>query len=408
MDSGWPEFVQSVLGLQDEPPGQAMAAIPKIALLVETSNTYARGLLQGVVAYIHEHRPWSIYLAEQSRGQRVPAWLNRWKGDGVIARVETPQIAATVRKLRAPAVDMSAARLIPSLPWVETDDVAIARMAAQHLFERGFRNFAFVGDNHFNWSRWRETAFVRLVQEAGFDCSVRHVSTVPTEQRDSSLERIAAWLGRLPRPVGIMAAYDPLGKLVLDACRHKGIEVPDQSAVIGVDNDEVFCALAQPPMSSIMLDSHRTGYAAAALLDRMIGGERIRGDGHLFPPLGIALRRSTDVLAIEDQEIAQAVRYIREHACRGITVKDLAAVVPLSRRVLESRFTKVVGRTPHAEIQRIQLNQVKTLLRESGLTLEQVAERTGFTHVEYLSALFRKKEGMPPSRYRTEHRGGGR
>jgi LacI family transcriptional regulator len=379
-------------------------AIAKIALLVETSNTYARGLLQGIVSYIHEHRPWSIYLAEHSRGQRLPTWLNRWKGDGVIARIETPSIAATVRKLRAPTVDMSAARLIPSLPWVETDDVAIAGMAAQHLMERGLRHFAFVGDNSFNWSRGREAAFTRLVRDAGFDCSVRHCLTAPSDQQDSSIERIGAWLARLPRPVGIMAAYDPLGKQVLDACRHRGIEVPDEAAVVGVDNDEVFCALAEPSMSSIMLDSHRTGYAAAALLDRMMNGERIQGEGHLFAPLGLAARRSTDVLSMEDPDLAQAVRFIREHACDGIGVKDVIAMAPLSRRVLERRFTRAVGRTPHAEILRVQLNQVKTLLRESGLTLEEIAERTGFAHVEYLSAVFRKKEGMPPSRYRALHR----
>jgi LacI family transcriptional regulator len=389
-------------------PVDRAPAIPKVALLVETSNTYARGLLQGVVAYIHEHRPWSIYLAEHSRGQRLPNWLNRWKGDGVIARIETPSIAATVRKLRAPTVDMSAARLIPTLPWVETDDAAIARMAAQHLMERGLRHFAFVGDNNFNWSRWREATFVRIVEEAGFDCSVRHCASIRSEQHGSSHERVGAWLARLPRPVGIMAAYDPLGKLVLDACRHRGIEVPDQAAVLGVDNDEVFCSLAEPSMSSIILDAQRTGHAAAALLDRMMNGEQISGEGHLFAPLGLASRRSTDVLAIEDRDLAQAVRFIREHACDGIGVKDLLGVVPLSRRVLESRFTKTVGRSPHAEILRVQLNQVKTLLRESGLTLEQVAERTGFAHVEYLSTVFRKKEGIPPSRYRAVHQRRGR
>ncbi len=377
--------------------------MPKVALLVETSNTYARGLLQGIVSYIHEHRPWSIYLVEHSRGQRLPTWLNRWKGDGVIARIENPAIAETVRRLRAPTVDMSAARLIPSLPWVETDDVAIAHMAAQHLKERGIRHFAFVGDNNFNWSRGRESTFVRLVREAGCDCSVHHYATTPPRQQESSGERIGAWLARLPRPVGIMAAYDPLGNHVLEACRQRGIEVPDEAAVIGVDNDEVFCSLSEPPMTSIVLDAHRTGYAAAALLDRMMDGEEIPGDGHLFPPLGVVARRSTDVLAIEDRNLVRAVRFIREHACDGISVKDLLNVVPLSRRLLESRFAKVVGRTPHAEILRVQLNQVKTLLRESGLTLEEIAERTGFAHAEYLSTVFRKKEGMPPSRYRDLH-----
>ena len=380
-----------------------MVPIPKIALLVETSNTYARGLLQGIVSYIHEHQPWSIYLAEHSRRERLPSWVDRWRGDGVIARIESASIAATVRKLKAPTVDLSAARLIPSLPWVETDDVAIARMAAQHLLERGFQHFAFVGDNSFNWSRSRELSFVQLIQEDGYECSVRHLSTFPERQRETSAHRIGAWIARLPRPVGIMAAYDPLGKQVLDACRQRAILVPDEVALIGVDNDEVFCTLSDPPMSSIILDAYRTGYEAAAMLDGMMAGQRIYGEGHLFPPLGVAARRSTDVLAIEDRSLAMAVRFIRERACTGISTKDVLKVVPISRRVLESRFSKVVGRTPHAEILRVQLNQVKTLLRESGLTMEAIAERAGFAHVEYLSVVFRKKEGMPPSRYRALH-----
>jgi LacI family transcriptional regulator len=380
-----------------------MAAVPKVALLVETSNTYARGLLQGIVSYVHEHGPWSIYLAEQSRGQRLPTWLARWKGDGVIARIENTSVATIVKKLGAPTVDMSAARLIPSVPWVETDDVAVARMAAEHLLERGFRHFAFVGDNHFNWSRGRELTFVRLTQEAGYDCSVRHLSTLPSQEHQASLERLSAWIARLPQPLGIMAAYDPIGEHVLGACRHRAIRVPDEVAVISVDNDEVFCALAEPSMSSIVLDPYRTGYAAAALLARMMAGEPIHGEGHLFPPLRVSGRRSTDALAIKDRAVAEAVRFIREHFRDGISVKDVLKAVPLSRRTLESRFTKVIGRTPHAEILRVQLNQVKILLRESGLTLEQIAERTGFAHVEYLSTVFRHKEGMPPSRYRAMH-----
>jgi LacI family transcriptional regulator len=377
-----------------------MAPMLKVALLVETSNTYARGLLQGIVSYIHEHRPWSLYLAEHSRGERLPSWLGRWKGDGVIARIENASIAATVRKLGAPTVDMSAARLIPSLPWVETDDVAVARIAADHLLERGFRHFAFLSDKRYNWSRGREQNFVRLIQEAGHDCSVHYCSVGPTQEGEVLAEGIGAWIAQLPKPLGIMAAYDFLGQQALDACRWRAIHVPDEVAVIGVDNDEVFCALSDPPMSSVILDTHRTGYEAAALLDRMMAGERIHGEGRLFTPLGVAARRSTDALAVEDRDLVQAVRFIREHACEGISLKEVLKGVPMSRRVLESRFQRIVGRTPHAEILRVQLNQVKILLRESGLTMEQIAERTGFTHVEYLSSVFRKKEGMPPSRYR--------
>jgi len=381
-----------------------MGAIPKVALLVETSNAYARGLLSGIMSYIREHRSWSIYLGEHSRGERLPSWLSQCQADGAIVRIENAAIAAIVRQLKVPVVDMSAARLIPALAWVETDDLATARLAADHLLERGFKHFTFAGDNHHNWSRWREQHFTSLIQEAGCDCSVYHGS--PIDKRDSEvlLEEIGTWIAGLPKPLGVMAAYDLYGQQVLNACRRRAIQVPDEVAVIGVDNDEIFCNLSDPPMSSVIPNTHRTGYEAAALLDRMMAGESVRGEGRLFEPLGVATRQSTDVLAIEDRNLVQAIRYIRQHACEGISVKAVLNAMPQSRRMLEVRFKKTIGRTPHEEIVRVQLNQVKMLLVESDLSLEQIAGRTGFSHVEYLSAVFRDKVGMPPGRYRALNR----
>jgi LacI family transcriptional regulator len=381
-----------------------MAATVKVALLIETSNAYARGLLSGIVSYIQEHQRWSIYLAEHRRGEHAPSWLAQWKGDGVLARIENPSIAATLAKVRKPIVDMSSARLMPSLPWVETDDLAVARLAVEHLLERGFKHFAFIGDRAYNWSRWREQHFTRLIQEAGHDCEVYCFSAARNRNSEEMFEEIGARIAQWPKPIGVMAAYDVLGQQVLDACRRCSIQVPDEVAVIGVDNDEVFCALSDPPMSSVILNAHRTGYEAAAMLDRMMAGEKLKGERRLFEPLGIAARQSTDVLAIKDHNLVQAVRFIREHACSGINVKDVLRAVPQSRRVLESRFQQMIGRTPHDEIIRVQLNRVKLLLTESDLPLVVIAERTGFAHVEYLSVVFRKNEGIPPSRYRALNR----
>jgi LacI family transcriptional regulator len=377
---------------------------PKVALLIETSNAYSRGLLHGIASYIGEHGPWSIYLTEQRRGESLPAWLGRWQVDGIIARIENASIAKVVRELKKPAVDMSAGRLLPSLPWVETDDLAVARLAAEHLLERGFKHFGFCGDDRYNWSQGRERHFTQLVGDAGYECSVFHPSASAARNSETVIERIGRWIGKLPRPLGVMASYDLQGLQILDACRRQGFQVPDEVAVIGVDNDEVFCELSDPPMSSVILNTQRTGYVAASLLDRMLAGEKIRREAHLIEPLGVAARRSTDVLAIDDQDIVQAVRFIREHACEGISVKSVLNAVPQSRRVLETRFKKLIGRTPHDEIIRVQIQHVKKLLTESDLSLERIAQRAGFNHAEYLSVVFREKEGMPPSRYRVLNR----
>lgn len=386
------------------PPRRNTPRRPQVALLIETSNAYARGLLQGIVRYIREHRPWSFHLMEQGRGEDPAPWLAAWRGDGIIARIETPPIARAVRRAGLPTVDVSAARLLPEVPWVETDDAAIARLAADHLLERGFRHFAFCGDARFNWSRWREGHFRARIEAAGHHLH-RHEASAGARDPAAEIAALRRWLLELPKPVGILAAYDSRGERVLDACRGAGLAIPDEVAVLGVDNDELLCELASPPLSSVMPNTLRTGYEAAALLDRMMRGEAVRPVAHLIPPVGVVARQSTDVLALEDRAVAQAVRFIREHACEGIKVSDVLQGVTLSRRVLEQRFRRLLGRTPREEILQVRLARVKQLLTETDLTLYQVAERTGFEHVEYLSVVFKRETGRTPRQFRTAARG---
>jgi LacI family transcriptional regulator len=316
-----------------------MTRPPKVALLIETSNAYARELLHGVREWLRHHGTWTIFLSEAGRGAEPPPWLKGWKGDGIIARIETPAIAKAVAAARLPAVDVSAARLLPELPWLETDDRAIAHTAAEHLRERGFREFAYVGDDRFNWSRWRRDAFAAHLTQHGLHCwDFANVSRPDSLDREANWETQLAdlmrWLKSLPKPLGVFAGYDIRGMQILEACRRLEFAVPNQVAVLGVDNDELLCDLADPPLSSVIPDVRRTGYEAASLLDRMMRGEKVRGEGRLFVPLGVATRQSTDVVAVADRHISTAVRFIREHACNGITVTDVVKQVPLSRRVL--------------------------------------------------------------------------
>ncbi len=377
----------------------------KVALLVETSNGYARGLLNGIIAYMREHERWSVYLGEHGRGDDPPRWLRRWRGDGVIARIENERIAKAVVESGLPAVDVSAARKVAQLPWVETDDRAIAQAGASHLLERNFRQLAFCGDDRFNWSHWRREHFSRLAADAGVACSIYEPSARARRDWDATENEIARWLLSLPRPIGVMACYDIRARHVLDACRRVGLAVPDDVAVIGVDNDEFLCDLSDPPLSSVAPDSRRTGYEAAALLDRLMSGrERQRGQAIFVQPLGVVTRRSTEVLAVGDADVSAAVRLIRERACEGLSVKDLLHDIPLSRRVLESRFRKLLGHTPHDEIARVRFQRVQQLLRETRLPLADIARRSGFRNAEYLSTAFRREFKMSPNVYR--HSGG--
>ncbi|HEY6228782.1 MAG TPA: XylR family transcriptional regulator, partial [Verrucomicrobiae bacterium] len=208
----------------------------KVALLIETSNAYARGLLRGIVSYVREHRSWSLYLSEHNRGDQPPAWLAHWDGHGIIARIENDAIASALRHVSLPIVDVSAARLIPALPWFETDDGAIAHLAADHLMERGFKHFAFAGDSRFNWSKWRCEHFQNSVRPSGRNCAIYDQPAHIQFDDEKQVDDLAKWILALPKPVGIMACYDFRGRQVLDACRRIGVAVPDEVAVIGVDN----------------------------------------------------------------------------------------------------------------------------------------------------------------------------
>jgi LacI family transcriptional regulator len=379
----------------------------RVALLIETSNAYARGLLEGVIDYNHHHERWSLVLPEQERGGSPPPWFRHWNGDGIIARIETPEIARAIRRAKCPVVDVSAARHLPGIPWVEADDDAIVQEAIAHLRDRGFRNVAYCGDPRFRWSCLREQSFRRRVSEIGGQGHVHSVSLRADSAASWNQGRraLAKWIESLPRPVGILACYDIQAQQVLDVCRELNIAVPEEAAVLGVDNDTLLCNVSDPPLSSVICNTRRTGYEAAGLLERMMNGEDLGEKSVLLKPIGIKMRQSTDVLAIEDPDIAAALRFIRENALEGINVDDVLKVVPLSRRILEKRFVQILGRSPRAEINRLRIDRVKQLLSETDISLAEIAQRTGFRHDEYLSVFFKRLVGVQPSKYRQTQKG---
>ncbi|MBV8881559.1 MAG: XylR family transcriptional regulator, partial [Planctomycetaceae bacterium] len=217
-----------------------------VALLIETSNAYARGLLTGIMEYVRQHEPWSIYLPELARGDVPP----RWRGDGIIARIETKAIARIVARARLPVVDVSAGRHVRSVPWIETDDEVIARLAIDHLLSRGFRHLAFCGEARFNWSRYRSDHFQQQARAAGVDVHVHESSGHDPWAKEH--HALLSWVRRLPKPVGIMACYDIKAQQLLDVCRENDVAVPEEVAVIGVDNDPLLCGLTSPPLSSVI------------------------------------------------------------------------------------------------------------------------------------------------------------
>lgn len=382
----------------------------RVGLLIESSRAYGRDLLRGIARYAREHGAWSIVYQERKLEDPVPPWLRRWEIDGIIARMETRALANAILARGVPAVDVRGALPDLEVPVVYTDNAQISRLAAEHLRERGFRNFAFCGFVGTEFSDQRSTAFFEWLNRAGFACHVyAPPKTVPraltTDYEADGLRyepHVAQWLRALPKPVGLMACNDIRGQQILYACREMGITVPDEVAVIGVDNDELLCELCDPPLSSVAQDTEHAGYEAAAMLERMMAGRRAPKRPLYLPPLGIVARRSTDVLAISDRAIAGAVRFIREHACDGIDVGDLLDAVPMSRTVLERRFVKLVGHSPKAEILRVQMERAKELLATTDLRLEEIAAKVGYDHHEYFCVVFKRETGQTPGEFRRQ------
>jgi LacI family transcriptional regulator len=381
----------------------------KVALLIETSNAYGRELLQGIRSWLREGGAWSIRLSEHGRGATVPSWLRGWKGDGVIARVDTRRVATSLRATGLPVVDVSAALEAPAFPRVVTDSRAVTRLALEHLKERGFRSFGYCGDRRFTWSVQRARFFAEHVRaETGAALTVYEDALGDEASADAEREvgAIARWLKGLPKPVGVLACYDVRGQQVLAACQEAGLAVPEDVAVIGVHNDELLCDLCEPPLTSVIPNARRAGYEAALLLERMMKGERLPVAVRWIEPLGVALRQSTDVVAVGDAKVSAAVRYIRDHAAEGIDVTDVLRAVPMSRTLLERKFKTLLGQTPHEHILRTRLARVRAMLAGTDLSVALIADRTGFEHAEYLSVAFRRETGMTPTAWRAQHRVG--
>jgi LacI family transcriptional regulator len=386
-----------------------MSDIPHVALLIETSREYARGLLRGVSRYNREHGPWSIYFEPHGLHDPPPNWLANWKGDGILVRIDDQRFADAILNTQIPAVDVRGALPDLGVPFVGVDNRPVSELGAQHLRDCGLRNFAFCGtargENPNQDSRC--DYFVESLQEEGFSCDVyccrRSRRTRHTWEQQQ--QEIAAWLRGLPKPVGVMTCHDDLGQQVLDACRRAGLAVPDEVAVVGVDNDPILCNLCSPPLTSIDVNPGRIGYRSAALLEELMRGGKPPGDPILLgPPRGIANRQSSNTMWVDDEEVAKVMRFVREHACDGIGVPDVLSHVRGSRSTIERRVKKVVGRTIKEEIMRVQMNRAKLMLSETSWTIAKISDQCGISEPKYFCEVFRRHAGMTATQFRRRFR----
>lgn len=381
----------------------------RVALLIESSRSYGRQLLKGIASYARTHGPWTFFHQERAFGDQIPPRLKAWKPHGIIARLTSDALTQQIRRMGVPIVDLYPDGKNDDIPGVTSDPESLVRMATDHFLERGFGNLAYCGFSNVPFSEQRGACFVKHLADRGLHGSV---FAYPAMRRTGGLasvethamqhvDRLVEWLRRQPKPLALLVCNDVRGQQVLTACGEAGIAVPDEVAVLGMDNDDVLCELCDPPLSSIDLNVEQMGHQAAAMLDRMIRGEA-PPDRVLMPAHGIAVRRSTDVLAIDNRDAAEAIRFVREHACEGISIDDMTQHASVSRSTLERWFEKYLGRSPTLEILRVQVQRVQELLRTTNLTLSEIARLAGFTHVESMQRIFKRTVGQTPGQYRRQ------
>jgi LacI family transcriptional regulator len=414
-------------------------AAVRVSVILPLEHYYARGILMAIQKAIFPHNlsaAAGVSAADQSRNLSVLPWvfsihggsprgaalerlfsdLNRWKPNLVIARIEEEKLAYFLKQLSIPVVEIYNDGKWNDFFSININDVAIGRLGAEHFIDRGFTHFAFMGSFAYKFVTDRLRGFQARLAETGnmkghaanaaswsfasFNChTIIPNATVEYDQLDA----IGDWLESLPKPVAIMAGRDSWGMLLAHAAFERGIHIPEELAILAVDNDPALCEYCNPPLSSINQDFARVGSEAVRIGQLLLANKRARRRSVLVEPADVQVRISSDILAVSDPNVAAALRYIRDNIRNGINVKTLLRAVPVNRRKLEREFRRLLGRSPQDEIHRFRLQLIKQLLT-TDMTMRVIAATAGFSSAQYLSTFFQSATGTTPRAYRQCHR----
>ena len=376
-------------------------SMPHVVILLESTYPTHTQILRGILRFTQLHAPWTLDVRTGRAGEPTSFGAEKWKVDGIIANRLPPELSALIRRHRTPTIVMNdIGREVRPIARILCDNAAIARLAAETLAGKGFENFAFVGERSgIHWSVARERVFADEIARRGFPCRV-----YPTDEDGGAEDgrRLQDWLRALPRPTALFAAYDIRARQVLDACHAAGLSVPDDIAILGVDDDEVICETAAPALSSIPLSMADAGFRAAELLDRVMStGRRPRGAADIiFPGTHVVSRRSTARDAVTDTLVRWCRALMEANVGRPFNVADLVASLGVSRRTLETRFRAATGRSLNDEITELRIRRAKTMLAKSALSQSAIAAACGFCDASHLNVIFRRHCGAPPSAFR--------
>jgi LacI family transcriptional regulator len=380
----------------------------KVAVMLPRIGYGQDQLLLGIYRYARPLKPWDFLTLNMD----LPAYENarNWKPDGIIGFALRKELAQAAKAIGVPFINIYGSSPFCKLPQIGYNDRSMGNLAAAHFLMNGFEHFAYFGLPSDPGSQSRGKSFVEALGKYGTSVDFFDPGKIYPEvkiegtliyEEDSKLH---GWLSTLSRPVAIFCCDDLRAMMVSDACRHLNYHVPDEVAILGVGDHHLTCFESFPPLSSIRTPLEKAGYIAAEMLEQLIRGKALKQSTVYLEPEGIAIRQSTDTMAIQDRKVAAAVRYIRENAHSQICVADVAKFAGMNRRYLERRFHHFLNRSPFQEIRRVQIDRAQTLLRETNQTVEAIAEQTGFSSRTRLAVEFSKKTGQPPASYRKQFR----
>jgi len=387
------------------PSARSDNSAKRIALLMYVSHGFLLKVFQGINAYVDSARSWDYRYANACT--EVIGIIREWKPDGIIADVHSLELADQLLTLDVPIVNCTIE--IPKVKGIAqicVDDEKVGRLAAKYLTQRGFRHFAYCGETDRYPMVLRGNNFQAALTDQGMSC--HKYSHWPSGvfqdgygwQWSGKNKPLLKWLLALPKPIGIFASHDYIAREVNMACRKENIGVPDEVAILGVDDDEVVCLTTHPSLSSIKTPQRRIGFESGFLLHQMMQGKPPPPEPILLAPTGVITRQSTDFTAMTDPDITQIVQFIRKHPDQPIRVTDAIKNIPASRRSLETRFKAQYRRTIFEEIQFNHVTRAKHLLCETDWPIEKVAEASGFNNRERLDDVFRQIVGTSPAVYR--------
>jgi LacI family transcriptional regulator len=381
----------------------------KIILLSDFSEEYNKNLLRGITRYSKDHGPWTFckmptYYRETIGIDGILKWAKDWEADGIIGQFYNDEEVEKFTRANIPVIAQDFKERFTSIPNITGDYQATGRMGADYFLKKGFKHFAFYGFSSIVWSRERAEGFEERIHEAGFDVHYyEHKDARSIDLWYYKPSALSDWLLSLPKPIALMTCDDNQGHHVTEAARHAGIRIPDEVAVLGVDNDEMVCDLSDPPLSSIELDSEKSGYEAARLMEQMIEEKRCNAPDIIVKPTQVVTRHSTDIFASKDKYIVSALKYIHGNLDKNLKVDQVLKEVPLSRRSLEKRFIMTTGYPVYEYIYNQRIEKFTQKLLETDMTIFEIALDLGLSDSKNIARQFKQIKGLTPMEYRKKH-----